>query len=230
TAQGLKHYLAVLQPPTELNFGGWGIFDVDLKELAGLKQLRNLVLSERISDKGLKELAGLKQLRSLSGLSSGVTDAGLKELAGLKQLRMLDLWSTKVTDAGLKELAGLRLQSLGIPNSAQTDLGLKNYLAVVEPQAAMDLRWWNLSSKGVQELAAAKELQELFLPKGMTNKDLKHLAGLKQLWGLHLGDTQVTDDGLKELAGFKQLEVLSLLKGVTDAGLKHLAGSQFRQL
>ena len=59
---------------------------------------------------------------------------------------------------------------------------------------------------------------------GMTDRELKDLAGLKSLQSLNLLDTAVTDAGLKELAGLKKLQALSLLDtAVTDAGLKELA-------
>ena len=58
------------------------------------------------------------------------------------------------------------------------------------------------------------------------------LAGLKQLQGLSLIYTRVTDGGLKHLAGLKRLQDLYLIgTQVTDAGLKHLAGlKQLREL
>ena len=45
---------------------------------------------------------------------------------------------------------------------------------------------------------------------GMTDRELKDLAGLKSLQSLNLLDTAVTDAGLKELAGLKKLQALSL--------------------
>ncbi|MCS6850257.1 MAG: hypothetical protein NZ700_03690 [Gemmataceae bacterium] len=113
------------------------------------------------------------------GLALGgtrVTDAGLKELAGLKGLQSLDLLGTRVTDAGLKELAGLKLKELYIPDQARTDLGLKHYLAAVEPPTRLYLSSWRLTDAG-----------------------LKELAGLKGLQSLDLSETPVTDAGVAEL-------------------------------
>ena len=47
-----------------------------------------------MTDAGLKELAGLKSLQTLNLSNTKVTDAGLKELAGLKSLQALDLNDT----------------------------------------------------------------------------------------------------------------------------------------
>ncbi len=71
-----------MQPPEKLDLFEWNVTDTGLKELAGLKGLRELDLLE------------CKQ----------VTDAGLKELEGLKDLQELTLAGTKVTTAGVAKL------------------------------------------------------------------------------------------------------------------------------
>jgi hypothetical protein len=58
-----------------------------------------------ITDVDLKHLAGFKQLKTLVFDFTGVTDAGLKELAGLKQLQTLYLRGTNVTDARGSEVS-----------------------------------------------------------------------------------------------------------------------------
>ena len=79
--------------------------DANLKEVAGLKNLRSLDLAgTKVTDAGLKELAGLKSLSSLNLVGTPVTDAGLKELAALKNLHILNVNETQVTDAGEAEL------------------------------------------------------------------------------------------------------------------------------
>ncbi|MFP6692598.1 MAG: hypothetical protein VB875_06260 [Pirellulales bacterium] len=41
---------------------------------------------------------------------------------------------TEITDAGLVHLKGMKLKSLGIPEQAMTDLGLRHFLEATEPQ------------------------------------------------------------------------------------------------
>jgi Leucine-rich repeat (LRR) protein len=110
-----------------LALGNTRITDAGLKELAGLKNLRWLVLRDtQITDAGLKELAGLQNLQRLDLGFTRITDAGLKELAGLKNLQWLNLWGTRITDAGLKELAGLKnLLWLGLEFTQITDAGVR---------------------------------------------------------------------------------------------------------
>ena len=161
-----------------LGLGHTQVTDAGLKELAELKNLQALDLSQNnlVTDAGLKELAGLKSLQKLTLHDTKVTDAGLKELAGLKNLQTLDLSRTKVTGVRLKELAGLKnLQTLYVYDAPVTDTGLK-------------------------ELAGLKNLQTLhFGNTQVTNVGLKELAELKSLQTLYLERTQVTDAGLKEL-------------------------------
>src|SRR5262249_52007664 len=80
------------KPGVAVNLHDSKVTDDDLKDLAGLKQLRALDLSENnITDAGLKHLAALPQLQTLNLRWTYVTDAGMKELAKLKGLRSLDL-------------------------------------------------------------------------------------------------------------------------------------------
>ena len=75
-------------------------------------------------------------------------------------------------------------------------------------------------------LAGLTELEGLFLENTqVTDAGLAHVAGLTTLEWLYLDDTQVTDAGLVHLAGLAKLQLLNLHNTqVTDAGLVHLAG------
>ena len=93
------------KPVISLDLYNTQVTDAGLKELAGLKNLTDLVLvCKQETDAGLKELAGLQNLTYLELYSESVMDAGLKEFAALKNLTSLYLYNTKVTDAGMKEL------------------------------------------------------------------------------------------------------------------------------
>ena len=63
-----------------------------------------------------------------------------------------------------------------IPKEAKTDLGLKHYLAAVEPSATLRLIGWRITDAG-----------------------LVHLKELTSLETLTLSETQVTDAGVAEL-------------------------------
>ena len=57
----------------------------------------------------------------------------------MKQLRSLDLGGAKVTEEGIKALAGKKLRDLIIPHKARTNVGLKHYLAAIEPRLKLEL-------------------------------------------------------------------------------------------
>jgi hypothetical protein len=76
-------------------------------------------------------------------------------------------------------------------------------------------------------------LQPPFLrnARQITDAELIHLEGLKQLRTLDLNATPITDAGLLHLEGLKQLQSFALSKTkVTDAGLVHLEGLQQLQM
>jgi internalin A len=202
TNLGLKNYLAVTEPPLELDLYGWqNITDATLREVSTLKELQKLDLSyTQVTDVGMKELLALKKLQTLTLSHTNVTDAGVKELAALKQLRELYLGHMKVGDVGVKELAALtQLQTLDLSHTNATDVGVKELAALKQ------LRWLRLddtevSDVGVKELAALEELELLDLHgTNVTDASLKILATLKKLNSLDLDSTQVTTAGVEEL-------------------------------
>jgi internalin A len=63
-----------------------------------------------------------------------------------------------------------------------------------------------------------------------TDEDLKKLPDVPFLFGLNLGNSQVTDAGLKELASLKNLSALELdHTKVTNAGMKELTELKYLQ-
>ena len=82
TDQGLKHYLAALEP----------------------KRFLTLSSEWSITDAGLVHLKGQSTLRSLNLRGTKITDAGLVHLKGLTNLQQLFLTDTQVTDTGVGDL------------------------------------------------------------------------------------------------------------------------------
>jgi internalin A len=80
--------------------------------------------------------------------------------------------------------------------------------------------------KDLKVLAGLKELKTLTIKNsGITGAGLKELAGLKRFHTLNLANSGVTDAGLKGVACLQGLKELDLSEtNVSDAGLKELAG------
>ena len=260
TDLGLRHYVAAVDRPTELNLSYWTVSDAGLEALAGLK-LQSLIVREqtmtdvglkhylaavapaehldvsvntkwKITDAGLKALAGQKQLRSLHLTGQKITDAGIRELAALTGLRVLYLGGTQLTDAGFKELTPLtELSTLAVGGTQLTDAGLKE-LSRFKQLQSLFLGGLKITDAGMQELAALVELRELGLGGvPITDAGVKELTALRKLKSLELYGTKITDAGLKDIATLTQLESLNLCNTkVTDTGLKQLAGLNLTRL
>ena len=75
------------------------------------------------------------------------------------------------------------------------------------------------------EDAALMPNGEAASPLGVSDDDLKHLAGLPGLSVLELWSPRITDAGLVHLAKLKNLTSLDLMQTrITDNGLDHLSG------
>jgi hypothetical protein len=160
-------------------------------------------------------------------LSEWATNNSLRALSDIDNLQSLGLHGTQITDAGLVHLKGLNLKELTIPKSAQTDLGLKHYLAAIEPRSVLYLRdWGGVTDAGLVHLKGLIKLEELNLASTrITDAGLVHLKGLTNLQELYLTVTKITDAGLVHLKGLPNLQTLGLSgTKITDAGLVHLKG------
>lgn len=128
TDAGIKH-LADLKKLQSVSLDHSQIGDGALEVFARLPSLNQLSLQgSAFSDEGLKYLAGMKQLRALLiGMNrKPVTDAGVKHLVGLTMLQTLDLQGANLSDEAVDSLAMLtKLQSLWLQNTHITDRGMK---------------------------------------------------------------------------------------------------------
>ena len=112
----------------------------------------------------------------------------------------ITLRDTQVTDAGLGHLAGMNLKQLSIPVQAQTDIGLKHYLAAIEPSSRLYLKDWQITDAGLVHIKGLTNLESLNLNgTEVTDAGLAHLKGLTNLQGLDLRRTKITDAGVAEL-------------------------------
>lgn len=113
-----------------LNVSGSRLENIQLQQIAGLKELRSLDIGNTmVTDEGLESLSKCDNLASLHLGYDLVGDAGIMHLVNLESLSILNLEGTDITDAALATLASI--ESL-------TRLNLK-YTALSE-QAVDDLR------------------------------------------------------------------------------------------
>ncbi len=230
TDAGLEH-LASLTGLQALSLPGSKILGPGLAHLKTLKKLRNLSFNEcqSLTDDGLEQLAGLTGLQSLDLTSTKVTDEGLKHLKGMTDLDTLGLSHTSVSDAGLVHLKGLktlRNVNLGYTQVNGSGLGvLKEWPSIT----SITFSKTPLTDAGLEHFKGlSKQLYGIQLDgTKISDAGLKYLVGQKSVGGLNLSDTVVTDAGLESLKGMVKMEVLNLAgTKVTDAGLERLKGMQ----
>ena len=226
TDAGLVHLKGITNLQT-LKIWDSTITDAGMEHLKGLANLQTLkIWDSTITDAGMEHLKGLTNLESLYLTGTQITDAGLVHLKRLTNLESLDLGGTKITDAGLVLLRGMNLNSLSMPKEAKTDLGLKHYLAAIEPPTYLNFEDWGITDAGLVHLKRLTNLQSLDLGgTKITDAGLVDLKGITNLLQLDLDETQITDAGLVHLKRLTNLESLYLGgTKITDAGLVYLKG------
>jgi internalin A len=214
------------QEVTSVQFINRPLTDDDLAPLASLDRLEEFHISGApITDAGLKHLANLKELRILSLWETpGITDAGLAYLSALTKLQHLNLYRCEITDAGLVHLRTMdNLETLDIAKTGVTGPGLSH----LGRMSKLKKLFTPTNSAGLTHIGRLHGLQELcaYQPrKPIPGDGLAHLANLKSLRVLQLGDNLCSDTGLATLSGLSGLTQLGIGgERVTDAGMNHLA-------
>ena len=176
----------------------------DVSELAGLVQLRTLVLAgNRIAD--VSPLSGLAALEHLD-LAHNYRITDIAPLAALGRLNALSLGWNQVTD--LKPLAELRsLRLLGICHNEIEDLAPLAGLTELRALSASG----NYAVSDISALARMTEMLNLDIggPFGVNSiSDISPLARLTNLEELGLTGSQVSD--LRPLAGLTSLRRINM--------------------
>ncbi len=177
-----------------------------------------------VTDSRMKFIEGMTTLRSLRLCSTRVTDAGLVHLKGLANLKCLNLDSNKIDGHGLVYLNVLpELEELRV--TMQTEV-LDSLRAEVNGPTVLRKLDLIITDAQLVHLKGLRQLKSLELSfANITDAGLVHLKGLNRLERLSLDYTDITDAGLVQLKGLDRLERLSLdHTDITDAGLLHLIG------
>ena len=246
--------LGELRSLERLNLRGARMSDSGMEFMSHLRNLRELdVGMTQITDTSLEHLEGLPHLEKLALGGNRIGQSGLIFLQFLPSLKHLDLsgaqitdsgvWSVTLTDLNMNRIAalkGLEVLNLaaadngyvasigdGVPRLRNrihiTDLGLSE-LRTLTRLRSLDLSRSEVSAKGIGELGALPNLQELVLAycEKVDNAAALTLLDMKSLRSLDLTHTKLADDGLAVLekhAGLKNLYVTGT--AVTPASVAH---------
>jgi internalin A len=175
-------------------------------------------VASQINDGLMLQIGRLRNLQTLRVVSASVTDAGLAQVRNLRDLRELTFQSSKVTSLGPANLGGLtRLESLSFQCMfvRKLDLGFLRGLSSLR-----DLRISGSRQKvqlDLTPLEGLPQLQKLSLGFILTDADLAHLKGLRNLTSLGLNGQGITNSGLQYLRSLRALKELRLFNvTVTD--------------
>jgi hypothetical protein len=111
----------------ELDLGFNRLKTEDIRQIAGLKNLRTLRLtnSPQVKDDAMQVVAGFAKLERLELAISGVGDKGIAYLAPLKNLKELNLYGQQVTDGAMKVIGKMeKMEVLNLGSTKITDAGL----------------------------------------------------------------------------------------------------------
>jgi hypothetical protein len=142
--------------------------DHDLAALAGIDNLRELLLDDRrsrITARGIEHLLGLPNLTHLR-LRSGVDDAALRAISRIKPLQILNVPNSSFSDAALeslKQLPDLVQLRFGSPNVS--DAGMRT-LAELPSIKRLHLIDVPITDDGLRELAKIEQLESLYIDGG----------------------------------------------------------------
>lgn len=148
-------YLAQLKKMRELKLTVAGINDKNLKMLAGLIKLKELIITRRnpdISDVDLFYLGQFRNLKTLSLSGFKISKKGLRVLFGLTKLSRLYLRNSMITDEELEYLGCFtNLISLSFDSIAVTDKGI-SYLTRLKKLKYLYVGSSIISPKGLRKL------------------------------------------------------------------------------
>ncbi len=175
------------------------------------QSIPGLVLGgQEVSVEDFGQIAGLTQLRTLVLLPGGFTDEHLAKLADARALRTLALLGVPLKEAGLKHLAAtpglteLHLHGDGLDGKALASLGDLKRLEALRRERGQ------AGDEKLDWLKSLPRLKKIELSGGYTDDDLKAVKGMTTLEVVRLYQTAVSDAFLDDLKGNKGLRTLTL--------------------
>jgi hypothetical protein len=199
----------------------------DLARVEGLKAL-NLQGCSAITDAGVKHIGRLRALEGLNLSGVDVTDDGLRALRDLPKLRMLTLGWNGVTSAGVEVLRHLpALEHLTVRTPGLGDAVIRamaghaalrrlEVVATDDGLAALHaipaFKTWHGGPVELGILVRKVLPNHLWLRGDITDRGVRHLAGLDGLFSLDIEDEHLplTAECLEPLVSLPHLGVLAV--------------------
>lgn len=200
TGKGLEN-LSGLAKLNHLVLQGVKLKVDQLQTLASLKNLESLVLGSSSADLcKVKSLGQLPNLKSLTLKTMTPSDDDFQKIPAIPQLESLNVEAEKLTDRGIAHVTNYPLlKHLTISNAKITNAGLKSIGQLKELEILKIDGCKEITADGIQELAALKNLQELYVAEsGIRGDWLKHLNGNQALKKIELLTSQASSQKIAE--------------------------------
>ncbi|MDA1016151.1 MAG: hypothetical protein O3A00_17055 [Planctomycetota bacterium] len=155
----------------------------DFSVIGASKHLESLNLySSNVTDQDMSHLAGLTNLRELILNWCRITDVGFAHTKQMHELETLEIRLTKTTDASVPIISGFkRLKRLKISDTGIGDRGLQMLSTSLPELETLKLGDTKITDGGVKHLAAFRKLKGVTLDEtAISNAGLKELAQLPQ--------------------------------------------------
>ncbi|MFC1758399.1 hypothetical protein ACFL2H_06475, partial [Planctomycetota bacterium] len=193
-----------------------------LKHLAGMSDLEAIDLDHtKVDNEGLRLLKDLKNLRELS-LSDWMSDRGLAHLSGLKNLRELNINRAAVSHVGLAHLSDSKLQKVEADSYYVLNSRLKELLRLPHLKYMA-----KVSATTDEEVAMVCErlrpIQLSLTGRDVTDRSISHLLKLKGqgLVLISVRDTSMSGKGYRKLqSGLGKTITVSNRSGGPNAGFR----------
>lgn len=214
--------ISQLDQITSLNLdGSKRITDKGLEYLARMPQLRELNLTNQISDRGLESLQHLRELRVFRMYwQTGITDKGISNLRLCNLLEEVDLLGCSVGDGAIAALTGklnLRRFKTG-RNVTDEGLQLLHDFPAFKSWPGGEIKYGLMSFSG--------EPTNLLIDGPFTGNGLASLRGLDGVFGLSFfwHTSRLRGDDLRYLAGLQNLGYLGCQGELcNDEAMQHIA-------
>lgn len=204
--------------------------EYQLPELLTLDYLTHLTLEgPGISDEAADSIAKLPRLESLTLKNTLISNIGIEKLKGMSTLRIIDLrLSPLITDEAMTVLASMdSLKAVRLNGVSQlSNTGLESVMKLPS-LVELDVRSCpNVTTEGIEKLVEKPSLRMLKVGgQSVDHTTLKILGEIKQLSGLAIQNSNITNAGLAELVKLNLNDVtVEQCSAITDDGLKFLEG------
>lgn len=217
SAEGWEE-LSKLKQIEELNLSKTNMGEPELRLIARLPKLKALFLGgcKNVDDKCARVVSSIQSLMYLNLSETAVTDSGLEYIADMENLYGIALTKDEITDAGVLKL--LKLKNLSDFKADHcSELTGKSLKAIAGKYSAkigkISMNFTKVKKEDLDCLKNCSVLSYLSLSGiPMTDRELKLIAGLKNLMSVYFSESNFSDEVFKEtIAGWPRIETVGAI-------------------